>query len=111
MSRISSCRGWSSGGCGARDDGGVHVNVRGVCACVMRRKCESVKSCILLFEDGGEEGANRTLAELMGRKKLPKSWLSWRNFQARLKRQAEMDRFARKYFKKCKPVVVEIHRR
>jgi hypothetical protein len=77
----------------------------------MRRKCESIKSCILLFEGGGEEGANKMLAELMGRKKLPKSWTDWRNFKAGLKKGEEKDKFADEYFQKCKPVVVEIHRR
>ena len=47
----------------------------------------------------------------MGVKKLPKSWTNWKNFQARIKRVDEREKFRKKYFKKCKPVVVEIHRR
>ena len=112
MSRmISSYRGWVSGGCGVKSDGGIEVNVHGVCACRMRKQCVSAKTCLLLFDGGGENGADRTLARLLGRKQLPRGWRNWRNFKARMERQNEMNRFSKEYFKKCKPVVVEIHRR
>ena len=88
---------------------GTTVELGGVCTCGWHKHCESSKRCASLFDYGGEDGAIRTLKRLMG-KKFPRSWAgikpSWKSLCDKRDKQEE---FEREYFKKCRPVMVEIY--
>lgn len=113
MSRtISRCKGWSTD-FQANSDGHVNVGVRGVCACSWHKECVSQKRCRKLFSDGGENGADRTLGELMG-KPLSRAWKhdrAWKDMKTWQAKDKVKDDFERAFFRRCKPVVVEIRRR
>ena len=113
MRPISRCKGWASGHCGVNSNGRVNVSIWGVCACGWHKECVSQKRCRKLFADGGENGADRTLSELMG-KPLPRAWRHdrvWKNMNQWQVKTNTKGKFEREWFEKCKPVVAEIHRR
>ena len=108
---LSTCRGWAVS-CRASSDGGVNVSLCGICTGRWRKECVSLKRCRALFASGGTWGAHKTLANLKGLKRVPKAWDSYSaSFQLHVKLGEEMDAFEKAYFKKCKPVVVQIRRR
>ena len=111
---LSTCRGWAVS-CRASSDGGVNINLCGVCTGRWRKRCVSQKRCRELFSHGGTSGAHGTLARLKGLKRVPASWDSHTYTKADYKRYAQLDNemevFEKAYFKKCKPVTVQIRRR
>lgn len=111
---LSTCRGWAIS-CRASSDGGVNVGVCGVCCGRWRKECVSSKRCRKLFSHGGSMGAHNTLAKLKGMKRAPYSWerlpITSRRFALYARLSDEMEAFEKAYFKKCKPVIVQIRRR
>jgi hypothetical protein len=93
----------------------VEVSLNGVCTCAWRREnCDPRKECYIIHDNGhGEEGSIRLLRRLMG-KKFPKVWagnlLCRNDKQWALRRQA-LDKFAPGFYKKCRPVQVEVRAR
>ena len=114
---VSSRHGWSDGG-RVEADGGIEVQVRGVCACEQHKRCDSSGRCLMLFEGGGSWGEERILARLMkaAGKAMPRTWKDgyhWRRHSlATYKAKEEaMDGFRRECFLRCKPVSVEVRER
>ena len=101
------CHGWSSGGFHIDRDN-LEVYVRGVCTCSFHKHCVAEGKCRMLFESGGEHGAKRELAGLMGLRKVPKRWDNWRNHKAWQEREDNMEKFKKKFFKKCRRVWVTV---
>jgi hypothetical protein len=96
--------------------GDSHVEVRmcGVCTCAWRKRhCDPRKECYIIHDSGGEEGEISLLRRLMG-KNFPKVWagnlLCRNDKQWALRRQA-LDKFAKPFYKKCRPVQVEVRAR
>jgi len=93
---------------------GATVVLSGICTCSWRKKhCETSKRCQMLFGRGGEYDVINKLKRMMG-KKFPKSWIDSMGFTSACgyqARQKKIEEFEREYFKKCRPVQVEISRR
>ena len=93
---------------------GATVEIGGVCTCSWRKEhCVSSKRCNMLFSNGGEYDVIKKLKRMMG-KKFPRSWSNPMGFSTQESynaRKKQEEEFEREYFKKCRPVQVEISRR
>lgn len=111
---LSTCRGWAIS-CRVTSHGDANVSLNGVCTGRWHKECASRKECEALFAFGGNDGAHKTLARLKGLKKVPKSWESRSHTDAHYKLLSRLDdemrAFSKAYFKKCKPVTVQIYKR
>ena len=110
--KAKKARGWGIPDHIGLDVDNVSVHLGCVCTCTWRKKhCTPYKKCEEIFRDEGQSEDIQTLKSLMG-KDFPKSWENQRlwvsDYDEAEKRSDAYNKFRREFFKKCRPVEIEI---
>jgi hypothetical protein len=110
--RMKRAKGWGIPDQIQIDRSNFDVQLCGVCTCARHKECAAEKRCLDLFaRRGGAVNQANTLRRLMG-KSYPRSfgdgWEMGYNHKRAERRKVLMEGFERKFFGRCRPIVVEV---